>query len=109
MTIELTSILFLGLLSLAKQKIKSVQDNLTVSAVEQPSGYSQFFSYHSIDDYPRQIQGFSRSFTDQFIQKRKEKLDQLSIETTRLLLRLEQLTSSESHVPKNRNTKERRS
>ena len=53
--------------------------------------------------------GFSCSYTDKFHKFRKEKHDQTSMETIRLLLRLEQLTSTDENVPKNANTKERRS
>lgn len=96
---------------MAKQKIKSVQDNFTVIPTEQPNNYSQFFSVDQNNILPNgQFQmGFSCSYTDKFHKYRKEKHDQTSMETIRLLLRLEQLTSSDENVPKNANTKERRS
>lgn len=100
---------FQGFFSLAKEKIKTVQDNLTVSSNEQAKSYAQYFSFTPNDGSTQQSNGYLRSFTDQFKSKRKERSDQISIETAKLLLRLEQLISSESHVPKNSNTKERRS
>jgi rabenosyn-5 len=101
-----------GLFSLAKQKIKSVQDNFTTIPTEQPNNYSQFFSFdqNSASSKSQQQQfGYIRSHDDKFKKLRKEKHDQTSMETIRLLLRLVQLTSNEEHVPKNVNTKERRS
>lgn len=102
---------FSGLFSLAKQKIKSVQDNFNVLPTEQPNNYSQFFSFDPNDlSLNRPIQmGLNCSYTDKFHKFRKEKHDQTSMETIRLLLRLEQLTSTDENVPKNANTKERRS
>ena len=101
----------LGLFSLAKQKIKSVQDNFTTIPIEQSNNYSQFFASESANSSSKsqpQI-GFVCSYNDKFKKLRKEKHDQTSMETIRLLLRLEQLISHEEHVPKNTNTKERRS
>lgn len=101
---------FLGLFSLAKQKIKSVQDNFTTNnPLEQINNYAQYFSIDANENTSKLIEGYSRSHTDLFHQRRKEKADQLAIETTRLLLRLERLTSTDENVPRNRNTKERRS
>lgn len=96
---------------MAKQKIKSVQDNFNVLPTEQTNNYSQFFSFDP-NDVPSNGQtpmGLSCSYTDKFHKFRKEKHDQTSMETIRLLLRLEQLTSTDEHIPKNANTKERRS
>jgi len=98
-----------GLFSLAKQKIKSVQDNFTTNnPLEQINNYAQYFSVDSNEIVLKPIEGYSRSHTDLFHQRRKEKADQIAIETTRLLLRLERLTSTDENVPRNRNTKERR-
>lgn len=98
--------------SFAKQKIKSVQDNFTTLPTEQINNYAQFFSYEQ-NDYTtvnqKQQSGFVCSYNDKFKKLRKEKHDQISMETIRLLLRLEQLTSTNENVPKNANTKERRS
>jgi hypothetical protein len=102
-------ILNLGLFSFAKQKIKSVQDNFTTNPNEQLNSYAQFFSSDQSDLPIKQQIGYTCSYNDTFKKIRKTKLDQLSIETTRLLLRLERLTSTDEHVPKNANTKERRS
>ena len=101
--------LLLGLFSLAKQKIKSVQDNFSTTAAEQLNSYAPYFSFDSSYPPSKQTEGYSRSFNDQFHRIRKARLDQISIETARLLLRLEQLTSTGDQVPKNGNTKERRS
>lgn len=101
---------FSGLFSLAKQKIKSVQDNFTTNnPLEQINNYAQYFSADSNEIVLKPMEGYSRSHTDLFHQRRKEKTDQIGIETTRLLLRLERLTSTDENVPRNRNTKERRS
>ncbi len=103
--------LYLGLFSLAKQKIKSVQDNFTTIPTEQPNNYSQFFSFdqNSTSSKSQSQLGHIRSYNDELKKFRKEKHDQTSMETIRLLLRLEQLTSNDENVPKNTNTKERRS
>jgi hypothetical protein len=101
----------LGLFSLAKQKIKSVQDNFTTIPTEQSTNYAQFFSFDQNNFSLKQKQqfGYIRTFNDKFKKIRKEKHDQMSMETIRLLLRLEQLTSNNENIPKNANTKERRS
>ncbi len=99
----------LGLFSFAKQKIKSVQDNFTTVANEQPINYAQFFSFDQNDYLSKQQLGHISSYNDKFKKLRKDKHDQTSIETIRLLLRLEQLTNNQENVPKNNNTKERRS
>jgi hypothetical protein len=102
---------YLGLFSLAKQKIKSVQDNFTTIPTEQPNNYSQFFSFdqNPTSSKSEQRLGYICSYNDKFKKLRKEKHEQTSMETIRLLLRLEQLISNDEHVPKNANTKERRS
>ena len=95
---------------MAKQKIKSVQDNFTTNnPLEQINNYAQYFSTDPNEHASKSVEGYSRSHTDLFHQRRKEKADQIAIETTRLLLRLERLTSTDDNVPRNRNTKERRS
>jgi hypothetical protein len=100
---------FLGFFSLAKQKIKSVQDNFTTIPNEQINIYAQYFSFDQNDSSLKQSIGHIGSYNDQFKKLRKDKHKQISIDTTRLLLRLEKLTSNEENVPKNANTKERRS
>jgi len=101
-----------GLFSLAKQKIKSVQDNFTTIPIEQSNNYAQFFSFdqndYSLKEKKQQF-GYICSYNEKFKKLRKEKHDQISMETIRLLLRLEQLTSTNENIPKNTNTKERRS
>ncbi|CAF0855503.1 unnamed protein product [Rotaria sordida] len=98
-----------GLFSLAKQKIKSVQDNFTTVPNEQSNVYTQFFSFDQNDSSLKQQQiGYIRSYNDKFKKLRKIEHDQISIETTRLLLRLEKLISNDEDVPKNAKTKERR-
>jgi rabenosyn-5 len=99
-----------SLFSLAKQKIKSVQDNFTTIPTEQPNNYSQFFSFdqNSTSSKSQPQLGYICSYNDELKKFRKEKHDQTSMETIRLLLRLEQLTSNDENVPKNTNTKERR-
>ena len=100
----------LGFFSLAKQKIKSVQDNFsTNNPLEQINSYAQYFSVDPNETTSKSVEGYSRSYTDAFHKERKKKADQIGIETTRLLLRLERLTSTDENVPRNRNTKERRS
>jgi len=97
---------------LAKQKIKSVQDNFTAIPIEQSNNYAQFFSFDQNDFSSKQQKqqfGCICSYNEKFKKLRKEKHDQMSIETIRLLLRLEQLTNNNENVPKNANTKERRS
>jgi hypothetical protein len=94
---------------LAKQKIKSVQDNFTAIPIEQSNNYAQFFSFDQNDFSSKQQFGYISSYNEKFKKLRKEKHDQMSIETIRLLLRLEQLTNNSENVPKNANTKERRS
>ncbi|CAF1194385.1 unnamed protein product [Rotaria magnacalcarata] len=98
-----------GLFSFAKQKIKSVQDNFTNIPNEQTNNYAQYFSSDQNDSSskPQQI-GYIRSYTDRFKKERKAQHDQISIETTRLLLRIEKLISTGENIPKNANTKERR-
>ena len=98
-----------GLFSLAKQKIKSVQDNFNTNPNDSINTYAQYFVSDSVTSAAPSADGYTRSHHDKFNKIRKEKLDQISIETTRLLLRLVQLTSIDEHVPKNANTKERRS
>jgi len=104
---------YTGFFSLAKQKIKSVQGNFTTNSTEPTNLYASFFSFDPNDQPPggqqKNSSGFNRSHTDKFKKLRKEKLDQISIDTTRLLLRLEQLISTDEQVPRNANTKERRS
>ncbi|CAF2387201.1 unnamed protein product [Rotaria sp. Silwood2] len=98
-----------GLFSLAKQKIKSVQDNFTTIPNEQSNTYAQFFSFDQNDSSLKQQQiGYIRSYSDKFKKIRKTQHDQISIETTRLLLRLEKLINTGESIPKNANTKERR-
>ena len=101
----------LGLFSLAKQKIRNVQDNLTTIPNEQSNIYAQYFSSDFDDSFSQQTQqiGYIHSYNDRFNKLRKAKHNQISIETTRLLLRLQQLTSNDDNIPKTTNTKERRS
>ena len=49
------------------------------------------------------------SHNDNFRRLRKEKQDQIFTITNRLLLRVELLTNTNEHIPRNTNTKERRS
>lgn len=106
---EEVNFLFLGLFSLVKQKIK-IPDNFTATPNEQSNTYSQYFSFDQNDLSSKQQQiGFIRSFNDRFKKERKIQHDQVSIETTRLLLRLGKLISTGDNIPKNANTKERRS
>ncbi|CAF1650816.1 unnamed protein product, partial [Adineta ricciae] len=103
-----------GLLSFAKQKIKSVQDNFTTIPNEQSNIYAQYFSIDPYDSSTKQQQqqhspnGYICSHNEAFKKFRKNKHDQMSLETTCLLLRLERLTSTEESVPKSSNPKERR-
>ncbi|CAF0818412.1 unnamed protein product [Rotaria sp. Silwood1] len=98
-----------GLFSFAKQKIKHVQDNFTTIPNEQTNVYAQFFSFDQNDSSLKQQQiGYIRSYNDKFKKIRKTQNDQISIEITRLLLRLEKLISISESIPKNTNTKERR-
>jgi len=95
-----------GLFSLAKQKIKSVQDNFSPLPTESIIKYAQFFS----SEIPKsQPMGYVRTFNDVFFQIRKDKHNQIEMETIRLLVRLARLTSTSDETPKNANTKERRS
>jgi hypothetical protein len=102
----------LGFFSLAKQKIKSVQDNFTTIPNEQINIYAPYFSFDQNDSSLKEQQqkiGYSCSHNEKFKTLRKHKHDQISIETTCLLLRLARLTSNDENAPKNTNPKERRS
>jgi hypothetical protein len=95
---------------LAKQKLRSVQDNFTSVPNEQSNIYAQYFSVDQ-NDSSKQLPaiGDIRSHNQDFKKFRKHKQDQIATETTRLLLRLERLTSNDENVPKSSNPKERRS
>ncbi|UJR36142.1 hypothetical protein I4U23_028880 [Adineta vaga] len=101
-----------GLFSFAKQKIKSVQDNFTTIPNEQSNIYAQYFSCDQSDSSTKQQQhspyGYISSHNEEFKKFRKNKHDQISLEATCLLLRLERLTSNDENVPKSSNPKERR-
>lgn len=97
-----------GLFSFAKQKIKSVQDNFSPIPTEQITNYAQYFSSDSTSSFKPEF-GHNRSLNECFFQTRKEKHNQTEMETVRLLVPLAQLISTNDDVPKNSNTKERRS
>ncbi|CAF1476065.1 unnamed protein product [Adineta steineri] len=99
-----------GLFSLAKQKIKSVQDNFTAAPTEQTNIYAQYFSFDQNDTSLKQQQqiGFIGSHNEHFKKLRKQNNEQISRDTFRLLLRLGKLTTNDENAPKNSNPKERR-
>lgn len=88
-----------------------MQDNFTASPNEQSNAYAQYFSVDQSDASKAEppAMGYYRSHTDEFTKFRKTKQDQISVETTRLLLRLERLTGNDENAPKTSNVKERRS
>jgi len=103
-----------GLLTLAKQKLSLVTNsvpNLATGMLSNSSTststtggiiigtYAQYFS----DNYSQQT-GCYRSHTEKFRKFRKDKLEKIQIDMTKLLLRLEQLTNLE-HLPSSTTTK----
>ncbi|CAF3807035.1 unnamed protein product [Rotaria sordida] len=97
-----------GLFSLAKQKIKNVQDNFQNSN-ESSKIYAQYFSFNSNDSYSKkQCIGYARSHNTYFQIIRKDKHNQIFIHMRQLLLRIELLTNTNEHIPRNGNSKERR-
>ncbi len=94
---------------MAKQKIKSVQDNFKTSN-EPQKPYAQYFSFNSNDYHSKQhYMGYARSYNEYFKSLRKDKLDQIYAMTKRVLLRVELLTNTNECIPRNGNTKERQS
>lgn len=99
---------FLGLFSLAKQKIKNVQDNFkTATPNEPPKPLAQFFASNPNDTYSKI--GYMRSYDDYFRCVRKTRLDQILTFTRQTLLRVELLTNTSEGIPRNGNSKERQS
>ena len=101
--------IFSGLFSLAKQKIKHVQDSFKNSN-DSSEFYTQYFSCSSSDYCSKQqYMGYTRSYTHYFESMRRNKVHQMSVNIKQLLLRVELLTNTNEHIPPPRNTKERRS
>ena len=91
-----------GILSLVKQKIKTVQDDLKPSN-EPAKVYAQYFS--PSDSYSKI--GYLRSCDDYFRQARTSRIEYLLPITRQTLLYMELLTTINEHIPRNGNTKER--
>jgi hypothetical protein len=94
-----------GFFSLAKQKMKSVQDNFKTPN-EPLKRYAQYFH-----DCPpkQQCMGYARSHCDYFRSIRKDKVGHIFTLTSQLLHRVEFLTNTDAHVPRHGNSKERQS
>ncbi|CAF0834449.1 unnamed protein product [Didymodactylos carnosus] len=92
-----------GLLTLAKQKLTSVTnsalpDNFLSGGSSSATSVGPYAQYHSESGI--QQLGYHRSHTDKFRKIRKEKLDKINIDMTKLLLRLEQLTNDNVPIDK---------
>ncbi|UJR09952.1 hypothetical protein I4U23_014175 [Adineta vaga] len=97
-----------GFFTLAKQKIKSVQDNFKTPN-EPLKPYAQYFLFNPNDQYSKQQHmGYTSSHDDLIKTIRKKKRDEMFHQTDQLLIRLQLLTAPNEHIPPNRNTKERR-
>jgi hypothetical protein len=97
---------FSGLFSLAKEKIKGVQDNFKTPTPAVPAKpLAQLFSSNSNETYHKI--GYMRSYDDYFRSVRKARLDQIFTYTRQTLLRVELLTNTSPGIPPNGNSKER--
>lgn len=87
---------------MARQKIRGSQDNSrTLNEPSKP--YAQYFSFNS----SRESKGHALSYDDYFKNLRKAKLDHICTLTKQTLIRVELLTNTNEHIPRNGNTKER--